>query len=234
MTFDIVTETTGSAPVAPFRVTQPNIGSVNWEPGDTETVLWTVGNSDQAPINCSTVNIDLSTDGGFTYPTNLATAVPNDGSHDITVPVVNTAAARVRVACASLPDHFFFDISDADFAVQPDPATCITDTIVRNLADSGNCTLRASVAFAETNGPGLTVTFAPELANSTITLASEITIAGSLTIDGEDKNITVSGGDSTRVFRVNSGTVVFDSLTIAVGILAVITELACLLPAVLT
>jgi hypothetical protein len=101
----------------PFRVTYPN-GDEWWTAGTTQTLTWNVANTDRVPISASLVDIHLSTDGGLTFPIELANAVPNDGSHDITVPGVATADARVRV---SANGNIFFDLSNQDFYIDPPP-----------------------------------------------------------------------------------------------------------------
>ncbi len=97
----------------PFRVTSPN-GGDSVPQGGGITVIWDVASTDQAPINCATVDIFLSEDGGLTYPTTLATGVANDGSEAVTLPNSANFAARVQVRCAS---SIFFDISDTDFGI---------------------------------------------------------------------------------------------------------------------
>jgi len=71
------------------------------------------------------------------------------------------------------------------------------------VCDVGECTLRDAVATIETNG---FIYFDPLLAGSTITLGEQIEISGGLTIDGTALSppVQVSGGDSTRVFHINS------------------------------
>lgn len=98
---------------APFAVTVPN-GGETWDANTTRTVTWNVAGTAAAPINTANVDIHLSTDGGQTFPVVLATAVPNDGSHDITVPSVSTGQARVRVTGSG---NIFFDSSDANFSI---------------------------------------------------------------------------------------------------------------------
>jgi len=99
----------------PFLVTIPNT-VVNWEAGTFETVTWSVANTDQAPVNSRYVDILLSTDGGFSYPFTLADSVPNDGEQVVLIPNVSTNQARIMVVAA---DHFFLDISNANFNIQP-------------------------------------------------------------------------------------------------------------------
>lgn len=97
----------------PFRVTGPNTNII-WPIWTWQDVTWDVANTDAAPVNCQDVNISLSTDGGYTYPHALATAVANDGLHPVMVPYLPSNSARVKVACA---DNVFFDISNANFTI---------------------------------------------------------------------------------------------------------------------
>ena len=96
----------------PFAVTQPNT-NVSWQGGQTYTVNWNVVGSNSY---CPNVDILLSTDGGLTYPTTLATATPNDGSHDVTIPtipfIVTTARMMVRGS-----GNIFYDISNVNFTL---------------------------------------------------------------------------------------------------------------------
>lgn len=98
---------------APFLVTAPNT-NVTWVGGTQENVTWNVVGTDVAPINATNVDIFLSTDGGFTYPTTLATGVPNTGMATVTVPGINSTTARVMVRGAG---NVFFDISNANFTI---------------------------------------------------------------------------------------------------------------------
>jgi hypothetical protein len=98
----------------PFLVLAPNTSAVTWASGSTQTVTWNVAGTSTNGVNCATVNLRLSTDGGFTYPTLLLAGTPNDGSQDIIVPNASTTTARVMVEAA---DNYFFDISNANFTI---------------------------------------------------------------------------------------------------------------------
>lgn len=98
----------------PFTVTSQNTAGITWTTGETKTITWDVAGTTAAPINTANVNILLSTDGGMTYDTVLASNVPNDGSHDITVPSVAGGSCRVMVEGAG---NIFFNINSESFAV---------------------------------------------------------------------------------------------------------------------
>jgi len=102
------------ADAGPFVVLYPSDEDIIWNAFDNETVTWDVANTNEAPINCDTVDIFLSIDGGLSYPITLATNVPNNGSAVITVPNLSTKKARVMVMCSS---GTFFDISDNNFEI---------------------------------------------------------------------------------------------------------------------
>ena len=109
---DVTISTDASA--GPFIVQYPSATGIVWDALTQETVLWDVANTDLAPISCSEVDIFLSVDGGQSYPTVLATNVPNTGSAVINVPNVSTTTARVMVVSAA---GTFFDISDNNFEI---------------------------------------------------------------------------------------------------------------------
>tara|TARA_B110000046_G_scaffold157949_1_gene169617 strand:- start:124 stop:3420 length:3297 start_codon:yes stop_codon:yes gene_type:complete len=97
----------------PFVMTSPNT-AVTWNVASTEMVTWDVGQTNNSTINCQTVNIKLSTDGGMTYPIVLASGTPNDGSESISIPDYQTTTARVMVEAA---DNIFYDISNTNFTI---------------------------------------------------------------------------------------------------------------------
>lgn len=101
----------------PFLVTSPNTGSEVWQGGDYREITWDVANTNLAPVNCSSVDIYLSEDGGFTYPILLAERAPNNGSTFITVPAgLSGDEFRIKIKGS---DNVFFDISNQDFVINP-------------------------------------------------------------------------------------------------------------------
>jgi hypothetical protein len=128
---DITINVTSTA--GPFQVTAPNT-AVSWAQGSAQTVTWDVANTVSAPVNCVSVDIALSADGGYTFPYDLATGIFNSGSASITVPVIATTQARVSVTCV---DNIFFDISNANFTIPPAVGTFTVGGNVTGLAGNG-------------------------------------------------------------------------------------------------
>lgn len=98
---------------APFAITSQT-SNVTWTGGTFETVTWNVAGTTGNGINTANVRILLSTDGGNTYNTTLASSTANDGSESILVPYLSTTQARIRVEAVG---NVFFDLSDVNFTV---------------------------------------------------------------------------------------------------------------------
>lgn len=81
--------------------------------GSTQTVTWNVAGTDSGIINASDVEIWLSTDGGVSFGTLLATTA-NDGSANVTLPNIDAASARIRINPVG---NVFFAINDANFSI---------------------------------------------------------------------------------------------------------------------
>lgn len=110
---------------APFLVTSPNT-AVDWPANSSQTITWNVAGTTGNNINASDVSIDLSIDGGLTYPISILASTPNDGSQQITLPSNQTNQARIRVMGVN---NIFFDISDQDFTISaPQDGFLITPT----------------------------------------------------------------------------------------------------------
>ena len=120
------TTVTVNAAAGPFVVTAPNT-AVTWNGGSTESVTWDVANTTAVPVSCANVAIDLSTDGGITFPTSLAASTANDGTESVTVPDTPSVQARVRVACVG---NVFFDIGNANFTIAVPSAPPVLDSLL--------------------------------------------------------------------------------------------------------
>jgi len=134
----VVLSTTDSA--GPFAITSQN-SVTEWASASTQTINWDVANTNNAPVNCSQVDIDFSSDGGLNFATNLASAVNNDGSQSITVPHEATVDGRVRVKCS---DNIFFDVNNSPILIPlpgqqivcSSPGVAIPDADLTGVTDS--------------------------------------------------------------------------------------------------
>ena len=104
---------------AAFTVTAPNVSGIVWFVNDFKTVTWNASTTAIAPISCANVTIQLSIDGGFTYPITLLASTPNDGTQEIQVPNNISSQARIRVMAVG---NIFYDMSNNNFAIQTAPS----------------------------------------------------------------------------------------------------------------
>ena len=109
----------------------------NWGPNTSRDVTWNVNGTSAAPINCQKVNILLSTDGGVTFPTQLAMNTDNDGSEMVTLP--NLAFTDDAILMIEAADNIFYNISKK-FSINNTPDF----TLVNKTGDLGICKSSAS------------------------------------------------------------------------------------------
>jgi hypothetical protein len=96
----------------PFSVTAPNT-AVSWVGNSSQTISWNVANTTAAPVSCANVKISISTNGGTTFST-LVASTPNDGSEVVTIPNTPTTTARIKIEAVG---NIFFDISNTNFTI---------------------------------------------------------------------------------------------------------------------
>jgi hypothetical protein len=112
----------GLAPTAYLQT--PNGGQV-LTPGQQFTISW-ISDDDVA---VSSVDLLLSTDGGATFPTTIATGQVPVGSYLWTVPNLNTTQARVRALAHDNVANTGYDDSDSNFTIAtPCYANCDQST----------------------------------------------------------------------------------------------------------
>lgn len=102
-----VTNTSG-----PFSVTAPNT-AVSWAGNSAQTITWAVANTTAAPVSCTNVKISVSTDGGTTFSTLIA-STPNDGTEVVIIPNTPSTTARIKIEAVG---NIFFDISNTNFTI---------------------------------------------------------------------------------------------------------------------
>ncbi len=107
----------------PFVVTGPDTATT-WDVSTFKMITWNVNNTNAAPVNCANVAVELSADGGQSFPVTLLASTPNDGAEEIIVPDNVTTTARIRVRAV---DNIFFDVSNTNFKIQPFTFTALKD-----------------------------------------------------------------------------------------------------------
>ncbi|WP_299524207.1 GEVED domain-containing protein [uncultured Lutibacter sp.] len=136
---DMVVNVNSSA--GPFVVSTPNT-NITWNANQLQTVTWDVAGTAGAAVNCQTVNILLSTDGGNTYPITIASGIANNGSAQITVPNNIGTQNRIKVEAA---DNIFYDVSNSNFTIAGE-VVC-------------NATVPTGLAFSNVSASGATLTW---------------------------------------------------------------------------
>ncbi|HMN40631.1 MAG TPA: zinc-dependent metalloprotease family protein [Phycisphaerales bacterium] len=172
----------------PFQITAPNTSGTLSGP---QTVTWDLGGSNLPPINCASVKISLSTDGGNTFPTVLAAGTPNTGSANVILPNINTTGARLKIEAVG---NIFFDISNANFTIVPStPAVGFAPggpAVVSDASGNGNANGRVD--------PG----------ESQIRLTIPVTNSGSITATG----VTGTLVSNTPTVSVTTGVCTYPTL----------------------
>lgn len=186
----------------PFVVTVPSASGISWPAGTTQTVTWNVANTTSAPVSCANVSIQLSTDGGNTFPITVIASTPNDGSEQIVIPNNVTTQARIRVMSVG---NVFYDMSNNNFTITaavsgfdfqaPAPVTvsCPPPTpinfTINTTSNSGFVT--PVTLTAPTLPAGVSASFSPNPVvpgNSTV-----LTLTGTTGLINGTHTITVSG-----------------------------------------
>ncbi|HEX8330828.1 MAG TPA: zinc-dependent metalloprotease family protein [Hymenobacter sp.] len=158
---DIVT-LSSTAAAGPFLVTAPDAAGISWAGGSSQAITWNEAGTTANDVNCATVNIRLSTDGGLTYPTLLLSGTANDGSENVTLPNVATTTARIMVEAA---DNYFFDISNENFAITTGTACAApTSPAVSNITRTS-----ANLSFGASGAASYTIRTEPATTTQTVT-----------------------------------------------------------------
>ena len=96
------------------------------------------------------VKIELSTDGGVTFPTVIAASTPNTGTFAWTVPNMPTSTARIRVREADFAAPSGF--SSANFTISSTPLAGGAIVSGRVVDANGRAIQRAAVVITDSNG----------------------------------------------------------------------------------
>lgn len=103
------------ASAGPFTVTSQNTSS-SWTANgaNTAVITWNVAGTNTGVVNCSNVDIILSTNGGVTFTDTLAKNTANDGTENITIPSLPTNVGRIMVKARG---NIFFNVNAANITI---------------------------------------------------------------------------------------------------------------------
>ena len=191
---DVVLTVNGTA--GPFTVTAP-VGGTSWGVGTSQTVTWSVAGTNAAPVNTANVAIQLSLDGGSTWPVTLAASTPNNGSANITVPNNPTTNGRIRVLAVG---NIFYNVNQGG----PITITGVAPPVVLNGTGVN--------AITDTTGNGNSNTRI-DPGESDIRLTVQINNTGSSTATNVSATLTTS----TPTATILSGSSAYPNLIAAGG-----------------
>ncbi len=178
------TTITFDATAGPFEVTYPAAADILWRDGTTETVTWAVANTNVLS-GAATVDILLSTDGGATFPTTLASNTPNDGSEDILVPNIGSPNCRIMIQPTN---HIFYAMNLQSFAINYlTETTCTTYSATPNMSITDNNIINEIMVFDETS---ITVPTTGVVSDVNVTVGVTHTWLGDLRIELKNPNGT--------------------------------------------
>jgi hypothetical protein len=192
-----------------FTVTSQNIATT-WNAGSTQNITWSKGTSDVAPINCKSITIKLSEDGGLTFPIILISNTANDGSENIIVPNNVTTQARIMIEAA---DNIFYNVNDVNFEIESTSPSFVFKNNSGDLSacNSGDQTVNYTLNLDFINGftedvtfmasgqpTGAVVAFSPTTINSDGDVVMSVSNLDGVTAQEYTINIQ---GNSTSVNR---------------------------------
>jgi len=96
------------ASTGPFRVTSHS-EPMELQPGDNLNITWDVAGTTGGNVNCSTVDILFSVDGGRTFTDTLAANIPNNGSATVQIP--DDISTCLGIYMVKAHDNYFFDVN---------------------------------------------------------------------------------------------------------------------------
>ena len=192
---------TVSATAGPFSVTSQNTATT-WTAASTQTITWNVASTNTGAVNTPSVNIFLSTDGGYTYPITIASNIPNNGNAVITVPSVTTTTGRFMIRGAG---NIFYDLNNAALTIVAAPPVSNFSVASSALCSGTNIqlndqSLNAPTSWTWTAASSTGVTFSnANTQNPTVSFNN----AGTYTITLLAKN-SAGSNSSSQVVTVNS------------------------------
>ena len=137
----------------PFTVDSQN-SATSYAAGTTQTINWTVAGTNANGVNCSSVDILMSTDGGNTFPITLVSSTPNTGAAIVAIPNIAGTTNRIMVKGTN---QIFFDVNNANFTITGSVIADTTAPTTSTLSASGTTTSSTNLSWtAATDNIGVT------------------------------------------------------------------------------
>ncbi len=122
----IVLDTTNPI-VGSSSLTSPN-GAETWNQDTLYDITWS-GVADTS-LKASPITLNYSTDSGGTYPNTIVFGEVNDGTHQWTVPAIESSTVKVRLTATDKAGNQASDASNGDFIIQPTGAAVLSSITV--------------------------------------------------------------------------------------------------------
>ena len=192
----------------PFEVTNFD-ASANLTGFSVETITWNVAGTAAGAVNTPFVDVFFSTDGGETYPIEVATRLPNNGSADIIVPNVATTEGRFMVRGHN---NVFFDINNVDLTVTITEVDLDLGSRTSTFIEDGPAVVVAPNAVVENPGnvdwTGLALTVEVENAVAgdllTIDPRGAVNVSGNSVLYGGVQVASISGNQTRLQLVLNA------------------------------
>ena len=127
----------------PFTVDSQN-SPISYTAGSIQTINWTVAGTNANGVNCDSVDVLLSTDGGKTFSITLLSGAPNNGSANIVIPTIPGTANRIMVKGTN---QIFFDVNNINFTISGSGTADTTAPTVATISVSGTTTSSTNLSW---------------------------------------------------------------------------------------
>ena len=149
-TDDMVITVDGNS--GPFAVNSQN-SAVSYVAGTTQTINWAVAGTNANSVNCATVDILMSTNGGNTFPITLLSATPNNGIANVVIPNIVGTTNRIMVKGTN---QIFFDVNNSNFIISGSGSADTTVPTASTITASGTTTSGTNLSWtASTDNVGI-------------------------------------------------------------------------------
>ncbi|NJB71798.1 subtilisin-like proprotein convertase family protein [Saonia flava] len=208
----------------PFLITSQESNEI-YTAGSTEEVTWDVANTNGPLVNAQMVDIFLSTNGGVSFPIQLANDVPNDGQQSILLPGVATTSARLMIRASN---NIFFAVNTSNFTITSSEVVLAFDGLEYGVCQPADLVVpfdyqtflgfSDEVTFSIPDAPaGLGVVFSP--ASATANTPVNITFSNTAGLAAGDYPVTVTATsiDMTKevVLELGIGNNTFSVVTLS-------------------